>query len=195
MAGPGGALLAYIFMGFVTAGVSYTTGEITAFMPVTGGFVRHATAFVEPALGAATGWNFWYSMAISVPAELSAAATLIQFWDEKTNPAVWITVFLVVIVALNFSAVKLYGEVSFLPFSRSNTANLLLVRGHIRFYENSTYHRTHHRRTCCRSRWRAKGGQTRLPLLEHPRSFQRLSRTWKHRKIPCFLVFIDQCRV
>jgi amino acid transporter len=36
----------------------YTTGEITAFMPVTGGFVRHATAFVEPALGAATGWNF-----------------------------------------------------------------------------------------------------------------------------------------
>jgi amino acid transporter len=27
-------------------------------MPVTGGFVRHATAFVEPALGAATGWNF-----------------------------------------------------------------------------------------------------------------------------------------
>jgi amino acid transporter len=45
-------------MGFVTAGVSYTTGEITAFMPGTGGFIRHATKFVEPALGAATGWNF-----------------------------------------------------------------------------------------------------------------------------------------
>jgi amino acid transporter len=81
-------------------------------MPVTGGFVRHATAFVEPALGAAGGWNFWYTMAISVPAELSAAATLIQFWDEKTNPVVWISVFLVVIVALNFCQVKLYGEVS-----------------------------------------------------------------------------------
>ncbi|RAL62890.1 hypothetical protein DID88_004731 [Monilinia fructigena] len=86
-AGPAGAWLAYIFMGFVTAGVSYTTSEITAFMPVTGGFVRHATAFVEPALGAATGWNFWYTMAISVPAELSAAATLVQFWDSNTNPA------------------------------------------------------------------------------------------------------------
>ncbi|ESZ91882.1 amino acid permease [Sclerotinia borealis F-4128] len=87
LAGPAGAWLAYIFMGFVTAGVSYTTGEITAFMPVTGGFVRHATAFVEPAFGAAAGWNFWYTMAISVPAELSAAATLIQFWDSSTNPA------------------------------------------------------------------------------------------------------------
>lgn len=83
-------------------------------MPVTGAFIRHATAFVEPALGAATGWNFWYTMAISVPAELSAAATLIQFWDEKTNPAVWITVFLVVIVTLNFCGVRVYGEVSIL---------------------------------------------------------------------------------
>lgn len=45
-------------MGLVTAGVAYTTGEITAFMPVTGGFIRHATKFVEPALGAAAGWNF-----------------------------------------------------------------------------------------------------------------------------------------
>lgn len=45
-------------MGLVTAGAAYTTGEITAFMPSTGGFVRHATHFVEPALGAATGWNF-----------------------------------------------------------------------------------------------------------------------------------------
>lgn len=79
-------------------------------MPVTGGFVRHATAFVEPALGAATGWNFWYTMAISVPAELSAAATLVQFWDTTTSPAVWITVFLVVIVTLNFCGARLYGE-------------------------------------------------------------------------------------
>ncbi|KAH8807280.1 amino acid permease [Xylogone sp. PMI_703] len=109
-AGPAGAFLAYIIMGFVTSGVSYTTGEITAFMPTTGGFVRHATKFVEPALGAATGWNFWYTMTITVPAEISAAATLVQFWNDSVNPAVWITVFLVFIVVINFCGVKLYGE-------------------------------------------------------------------------------------
>lgn len=51
-------------------------------------------------------------MAISVPAELSAAATLVQFWPRgaAVNPAVWITVFLVVIAALNFCGVRLYGE-------------------------------------------------------------------------------------
>ncbi|KAM5344493.1 hypothetical protein ACJ41O_013029 [Fusarium nematophilum] len=100
-AGLAGALLAYTVMGFVTAGVAYTTGEITAFMPETGGFIRHATKFVGPALGAATGWNFWYTMAITVPAEISAAATLIQFWNTSINPGVWITIFLVFIIGLN----------------------------------------------------------------------------------------------
>ncbi|KAL4982300.1 amino acid permease/ SLC12A domain-containing protein [Aspergillus falconensis] len=110
IAGPAGALLAYILMGLITAGVAYTTGEITAFMPCTGGFVRHATKFVEPALGAATGWNFWYTMSISAPAEITAAATLIQFWRTDISPAVWITVFSAVIIAINFSNVRIYGE-------------------------------------------------------------------------------------
>lgn len=45
-------------MGLITWGVALMTGEISAFMPVTGGFVRHATKFVQPALGVATGFNF-----------------------------------------------------------------------------------------------------------------------------------------
>ncbi|KAH8691464.1 amino acid permease/ SLC12A domain-containing protein [Talaromyces proteolyticus] len=110
VAGPAGAFIAYTLMGFVTAGVSYTTGEITSFMPSTGGFVRHATKYVEPALGAATGWNFWYTMTINVAAEISAAATVIQFWNISVNVAVWITVFLVFIVIINFCGVRLYGE-------------------------------------------------------------------------------------
>ncbi|RDW72664.1 uncharacterized protein DSM5745_07836 [Aspergillus mulundensis] len=110
IAGPAGAFLAYITMGLVTAGVAYTTGEITAFMPHTGGFIRHATKFVEPALGAATGWNFWYTMAISAPAEITAAATLVQFWHVDVSVAVWITVFSVFILFINFCGVRLYGE-------------------------------------------------------------------------------------
>lgn len=99
-------------MGLVACAVALTTGEISAFMPVTGGFIRHATKFVQPALGIATGYNFWYTMAVTAPAELSAAATLIQFWNASINPAVWYSVFIVIIVVLNFCGVRLYGEVS-----------------------------------------------------------------------------------
>lgn len=112
LAGPVGALLGYTFMGAITVGVALCTGELSAFMPVTGGFVRHATAFVQPALGTATGWNFWYTMAITAPAELVAAATIINFWDNSINAAVWYSVFMVIIAVLNFSAVRWYGEVS-----------------------------------------------------------------------------------
>ncbi|CZR53227.1 probable general amino acid permease [Phialocephala subalpina] len=109
-AGPVGALLGYIFMGAITSGVSFTSGELSAFMPLTGGFVRHATKFIDPAMGAAIGWNFWYSLAITCPAELSAAATVIQFWRDDINPAVWLSIFIVVITIINFCGVRIYGE-------------------------------------------------------------------------------------
>ncbi|USW58099.1 Putative amino acid permease/ SLC12A domain-containing protein [Septoria linicola] len=99
--GPVGALFGYIVMGLITWAVALMTGDISAFMPVTGGF---------PALGTATGWNFWYTMAITAPAEISAAATVINFWNTSISPAVWFSIFIVVIMALNFSPVKVYGE-------------------------------------------------------------------------------------
>lgn len=52
-------------------------------------------------------------MSISVPAEISAAATLIQFWNTSVNPGVWITIFLVFIITVNFCGVRLYGEVRY----------------------------------------------------------------------------------
>jgi amino acid transporter len=52
-----------------------------------------------------------YAMTINAAAEISAAATVIQFWNTSVNAAVWITVFLVFIVVINFVGVRLYGEV------------------------------------------------------------------------------------
>ena len=97
-------------MGIITCGVALSTGELAAFMPVTGGFVRHASHFVQPALGTATGWNFWYTLSITAPAELTACAAIINFWHPNVSPAVWYSIFIVIIAALNFSGVRWYGE-------------------------------------------------------------------------------------
>jgi len=49
------------------------------------------------------GWNYWYNFTIVLPAELSAAAVLIDFWDKNTNVnSAWIVICLVVVVAINF---------------------------------------------------------------------------------------------
>lgn len=45
--------------------------------------------------------------------ELAAAATIIKFWNEVLPDAAWSTIFLVVIVAVNFLGVRIYGELEY----------------------------------------------------------------------------------
>ncbi|CZR59425.1 related to general amino acid permease [Phialocephala subalpina] len=49
-----------------------------------------------------------------MPVEISAAAVVIGFWDATTNPGVWITVLIVLIVFLNLFVVGIYGEAEFI---------------------------------------------------------------------------------
>ncbi|KAL6250486.1 hypothetical protein RBB50_002788 [Rhinocladiella similis] len=110
VAGPVGALFGYLLMSALTASVSLSIGELSAFMPVTGGFIRHASRFIQPAMGAATGWNYFYLMAITGPAELAAAATLINFWQPDVSPALWYSIFIVLILIMSLCGVRVYGE-------------------------------------------------------------------------------------
>jgi amino acid transporter len=48
------------------------------------------------------GWNYCYNWLIVLPAELSAAAVLIDFWDKDTRlNSAWVTICLLVVVAIN----------------------------------------------------------------------------------------------
>lgn len=111
--GPLGSLLGYLFVGLIVCSVQFALGEVSALFPVTGSFVRHADVLVDPAWSFAIGWNVVYGCFMSVPAEVSAAVVLIQYWDDTISPAVWVTVilFLSVLVAILF--VRVYGEVEF----------------------------------------------------------------------------------
>lgn len=60
----------------------------------------------------AQGWNSIYSYLISIPAEIVAAAVIVQFWVTINN-AVWITVFGALLFASNLFMVRIYGEMEF----------------------------------------------------------------------------------
>ncbi|KAG8779652.1 hypothetical protein FRC12_023981 [Ceratobasidium sp. 428] len=112
-AGPLGAFLGYSIMGVVTAAVAYTASEMSAFSPETGGFVRHTTKFIDPGLGAVTGWNFWYSISINATVELVATSILVSYWAPQVNIAILVTVFWIPMVLINIGPVRYYGEVEF----------------------------------------------------------------------------------
>lgn len=55
-----------------------------------------------------------YNWTIILPAELSAAAVLINFWNQSVNNAVWITICLVVVITINMFGAGVYGECEFI---------------------------------------------------------------------------------
>lgn len=110
--GPLGALLGYTIIGVAGSTVVFAVGEMGALVPLNGGVVRYAMLFFDPALAFANGWNQVYSYLMSIPAELSAAAVIVEFWVTVSN-AIWITVFGVLMLATALVFVRVYGELEF----------------------------------------------------------------------------------
>lgn len=112
-AGPGGALAAYIAISLMVYFLMTSLGEMAAFMPVSGSFSTYAAKFVDPSLGFALGWNYWYNWAITIAVELSAGALIMKYWFPDTPSMLWSALFLVLMFGLNMLSVKGYGESEF----------------------------------------------------------------------------------
>ncbi|KAJ5580331.1 uncharacterized protein N7459_006316 [Penicillium hispanicum] len=114
--GPASLLLGYIFISAMVYALVTAIAEIGAYMPVHGGTMSyHGFRYVSRSLGFAMGYLYWYSLGILVPYEITAAGLVIGYWDPNgtINIAVWISIMMVVIIALNFLPVKFYGESEF----------------------------------------------------------------------------------
>jgi len=115
-AGPVSVLLGYTITGVAVFGMMQCLGEMATWLPLPGAIPQYSARYADPALGFAVGWNNWYNSSITLCAEISAAALLINFWDteEKYNPAIWITIIILIIIGLNIFAVSIYGEAEFI---------------------------------------------------------------------------------
>ncbi|EGP91817.1 unnamed protein product [Zymoseptoria tritici ST99CH_1A5] len=115
--GPGNLLLAYAAQSIVLAMVNNGIAEITTAYPVSGGFIRHAGEFVDDALGFMVGWNFFFYEALLIPFEISAFATVLGYWSDKTQetgPLAGIIIGVIICyAAINALAVGIFGEAEF----------------------------------------------------------------------------------
>jgi lysine-specific permease len=109
-AGPGGAVVAYLAIGIMIYFLMTSLGEIASFLPISGSFSTYSSRFIDPVLGFAMGWNFWYSWSITVAVELSAGALIMKYWFPHSSSVLWSGLFLALMLGLNLLTVKLYGE-------------------------------------------------------------------------------------
>ncbi|KAF8334137.1 amino acid permease [Cantharellus anzutake] len=82
--GPVGLLLGYSIMGSICYSTMISLGEMIAYLPIAGGHIKLAERFVGKFFSFSMGWNYWYNWVIVLPAELSAAAILIDYWEHHS---------------------------------------------------------------------------------------------------------------
>lgn len=78
--GPGSILVAYSFVGLIVYLVMCALGEMATYLPLPDGFSGYASRFVDPCLGFAVGYTYWFKYIIITPNQLTAAALVIQYW-------------------------------------------------------------------------------------------------------------------
>ncbi len=112
-AGPGGAMLAYVIISLMVYFLMCSLGEMAAHSPTTGTFCEYSSKYVSKDFGFAMGWNYWFNWAITISAEIIAAALIMQYWFPDVPVIIWSVLFFLLIFGLNLFAVKVYGETEY----------------------------------------------------------------------------------
>ncbi|KAK1757118.1 putative amino-acid permease [Echria macrotheca] len=111
--GPASMLLAYLFIGAMLYCTVQALGEMAVIFPVAGSFSAFSTRFLDPSWGFAMGWNYALQWVVVLPLEIIAGAYTIGYWNPNLNPAIFVTLFLFIIIVINLFGVKGYGEAEF----------------------------------------------------------------------------------
>ncbi|CAH0016325.1 unnamed protein product [Clonostachys rhizophaga] len=112
--GPASLLLAFSIVGAMLYCTCQALGELAVLFPIAGSFSSWATRFLDPSWGFAMGWNYAMQWLTVLPLEIIAAAMTIGYWDERLTRAIFVSVFLTVIILINMFGIKVYGEAEFI---------------------------------------------------------------------------------
>ncbi|MFC6323996.1 amino acid permease [Companilactobacillus baiquanensis] len=126
-AGPGGALIAYVAIGIMVYFLMTSLGEMATYMPVSGSFATYATKFIDPAMGFALGWNYWFNWAITLAVDLSTISLVIKYWFPSWSSWKISLTFLVVLLVINLISVGSFGETEYWLSSIKVTAVIVFL--------------------------------------------------------------------
>jgi amino acid permease len=112
-AGPGGAITAYIFGGFVMYLTMLCLGELAVSLPDAGSYQTYATKYISPSTGYMIGWMSWLNWSVTIGLELITVSILMKRWFPDVSPWIWCVLFAVLLFAINALSTKSFAEVEF----------------------------------------------------------------------------------
>lgn len=113
--GPAALVISYCTLGIMLFCTVHALGEMAVIFPVAGSFSAYSSRFLDPAWGFAMGWNYAMQWLVTLPIEIMAASMTLNYWrgGRDVNPSAWVSIFFMVIIAINFFGVRGYGEAEF----------------------------------------------------------------------------------
>ena len=108
-AGPGGAILCYLFGGLIMWSVMVCLGELAVAIPKAGSFQEYSHRLIGPWFGHAIGWLYWFSWVLCIGWYLSASGMYMQYWLPDTPVWLWSIIFGAALFIFNNRSVGKYG--------------------------------------------------------------------------------------
>ncbi len=112
LAGPA-VILTFVLAAFISWTVALALGELASTHPAAGSFGVYATLYLNRWAGFVSSMGYWIAIAVSIGAEMVASATYAQFWFPGVPALLWVFIFSVFLLAINFLNVHSYGRFEF----------------------------------------------------------------------------------
>lgn len=125
-AGPAGLVIGYAIMGSCLYCIIQAAGELAVcYTSLVGGFNAYPSLLIDPGFGFAVAWVYCLQWLSVLPLELVTAAITIKYWTTSVNPDIFVAIFYVLIVGINFFGARGYAEAEFF----FNTCKILMITG------------------------------------------------------------------
>ncbi len=112
LAGPS-ILLVYLIIGIMLFFVMRAMGELLLSNLEYKSFIDFSTDLLGPWAGFFCGWTYWFCWIVTAIADVIAIASYAQFWFPGLAPWIPALFCVLILLTLNLTAVKLFGEMEF----------------------------------------------------------------------------------
>jgi len=112
LAGPA-VILSFLLAAFINWMVALALGELACAHPAAGSFGVYGDLYLNDWAGFLSRGGYWAAIAVSIGAEMVAATVYMARWFPQINAIVWILIFSLGLLLVNFRGVGSYGRFEF----------------------------------------------------------------------------------
>lgn len=108
--GPASLIIGFGIIGIIAFIMMQSLGELATLYPTGGTFSTLGNRFVDPAYGAAVGWNYVIIWIAVLSNEYNTVAAIMQFWGPQVPLYGYVLLFWTAFLAFQFLGVRTFGE-------------------------------------------------------------------------------------